>query len=335
MGFFGNTKSPPVSCPSCRLEEEARLLSDPRLNGRAPGSEGHRETAEYLLGRMRDLCLQPLFKEGFGQEIYGAARVAGRNLCGFLPGRTDRKILICAHYDHFAGIPGADDNAAALAIALEAARRLNPWTGQASLVFCFFDLEEPPNFLTPTMGSNFFAANCPFDLSEIVCAIVMDLCGHDVPIAGAENVLFAMGGEYRRFVLEAVEKASTEALPVLPVRNDRVGDLSDHHAFRVRGVPFLFLSCGWWEHYHKQTDSFEKLNLGKMRNIAEALVALVRQFDGLPFGAGAGWDAPDDFGRYEARSAGRLLGERIATEETALQEATTRIVGMLMGGAAR
>jgi len=335
MGIFSGTKPPPAANPGLRLEEEARLLSDPGLDGRAPGTDGHRAAADYLLRQMLDSRLQPLFDRSFGQDICGSTRVVGRNLCGFLPGRTNRKILICAHYDHFAGIPGADDNAAALAIALEALRRLHSWRGAASLVFCFFDLEEPPNFLTPTMGSNYFAAHCPFDLSEIVCAVVMDLCGHDVPIAGSENVLFAMGGEYCRFVLEAVQGVSTEALPVLPVRNDRVGDLSDHHAFRVRGVPFLFLSCGWWEHYHKPTDTFEKLNLGKMRNIADALVALVRRFDEGAAKPAAGWEAPADFERFEALSAGRLLAREVSTEEAALQEATTRIIGMLTGGASR
>jgi hypothetical protein len=326
---------PTPSPSSSWLEEAARFLSDRRLDGRAPGTEGHRLAAEYLLGKMRTLGLVPLFKGSFQQEVLGYTRPLGTNLCGFFPGKTERKILICAHYDHFAGIAGADDNAAALAIALEAGRRLQGWKGRASVVFCFFDLEEPPNFLQPTMGSNFFAANCPFDLSDIVCALVMDLCGHDLPIAGAENALIATGAEYRQFLLEAVQQASTAALPLLPVRNDRVGDLSDHHAFRVRGIPFLFLSCGWWEHYHKATDTFEKLSLGKMERIVETLLSLVRHLDSLAAGTGTRWESPPDFERYEALSAGRLLGSHIPAEERALQEATTRIIGMLAGGVPR
>ena len=46
---------------------------------------------------------------------------------------------------------------------------------------------------------------------------------------------------------------------LLPVLNDYVGDMSDHHVFRVNRRPYLFLSCGQWEHYHLPTDTPEPL----------------------------------------------------------------------------
>jgi len=59
------------------------------------------------------------------------------------------------------------------------------------------------------------------------------------------------------------------------VHNDLVADLSDHHAFRVRGVPYLFLSCGRWAHYHRETDTPDWLAWGKMALIRDYLVSLV------------------------------------------------------------
>jgi hypothetical protein len=56
--------------------------------------------------------------------------------------------------------------------------------------------------------------------------------------------------------------------------NDVVGDMSDHHAFRLRGVPFLFLSCGRWAHYHQPSDTPERLAWGKMALIRDYVVAL-------------------------------------------------------------
>ena len=36
-----------------------------------------------------------------------------------------------------------------------------------------------------------------------------------------------------------------------PLLNRYVGDLSDHHVFRVNKRPYLFLTCARWEHYHE------------------------------------------------------------------------------------
>ena len=64
------------------------------------------------------------------------------------------------------------------------------------------------------------------------------------------------------------------ALPLVVVHNDLVGDMSDHHAFRLRGVPYLFLSCGRWAHYHRETDTPDRLAWGKMALIRDYVVSL-------------------------------------------------------------
>nr|MDO8112073.1 hypothetical protein [Candidatus Sigynarchaeota archaeon] len=62
---------------------------------------------------------------------------------------------------------------------------------------------------------------------------------------------------------------------VLCTRNDRLGDMSDHHVFRINYKPFIFLSCGWWRHYHRSTDTIEQLNLEKVEAIGSFLVELI------------------------------------------------------------
>ena len=42
----------------------------------------------------------------------------------------------------------------------------------------------------------------------------------------------------------------------------------------MNGVPYLFLSCGRWRHYHAETDTPEKLNYAKMERMMQYLVAL-------------------------------------------------------------
>ena len=304
------------------LETDARFLSDPALDGRSPGSEGHQAAAAYLDRRLQDLGIAPGFAGSFFQEVAPDGTRIGQNICGILPGLESRTILVGAHYDHFMGIPGADDNAAALAITLETARQLLPWRGRSNLAVCFFDLEEPPNFLQASMGSVYFVQHCPLDVSTLICAIIMDLCGHDVPLPGAENSLFVLGAEYRQYLVEAVRTVDSPGLPLLMARNERIGDMSDHHAFRVRGLPFLFLSCGWWEHYHAATDTFERLNLKKMQATADSLARLVRQLDDV-----APSPAPAKaFSGIEAETFRRLTGLNVPANEADLNVAASRII---------
>ena len=169
------------------LSDTCRFLSDPKLDGRYPGSTGHETARRYLCDLLEALDFSPLFDDSWSQPVMDGAAQIGTNIGGIKPGVADRFILLGAHYDHFEGIPGADDNAAALSILLETSRLLSPWTGEHSLVLCFFDLEEPPYFLTGDMGSIFFTQHAPIDLSLIDCAIILDLCGHDVPIPGCES----------------------------------------------------------------------------------------------------------------------------------------------------
>jgi hypothetical protein len=43
--------------------------------------------------------------------------------------------------------------------------------------------------------------------------------------------------------------------------------MSDHGIFRENEVPYVFLSCGRWEHYHRPTDTPDRLNYSKMAAI--------------------------------------------------------------------
>ncbi len=50
--------------------------------------------------------------------------------------------------------------------------------------------------------------------------------------------------------------------------------MSDHHVFRLNRQPYLFLTCGRWAHYHRTSDTPEKLNYQKMAAITEYLTEL-------------------------------------------------------------
>ena len=73
----------------------------------------------------------------------------------------DRWVLVAAHYDHLgrAGghtYRGADDNAAAVAILVDVANSIARTRPQGrGILFAAFDAEEPPYFLSDSMGSEY------------------------------------------------------------------------------------------------------------------------------------------------------------------------------------
>src|SRR5204863_528647 len=68
-------------------------------------------------------------------------------------GRSKEIVILGAHYDTVPETPGADDNASAVAVLLEAARLLHGRPFRRTVRFVAFANEEPPHFYTDTMGS--------------------------------------------------------------------------------------------------------------------------------------------------------------------------------------
>ena len=243
-------------------------------SGRSTGSQGHTEAKQYLIDRLSTLSVEPYKGEGF--EIgYHASGQDYSNVVAIIEGKDPdlAPVLLGAHYDAVEGTPGADDNAAAVAILLDIAGKLEPHTFKRSVIFAFFDAEEPPNFLSTSMGSIRFFEDQRED--DIHCAIIMDLVGHDVPMQGFEDLVFVTGMESHPGLADTIESVLPfDGIRVLPLLNEYVGDLSDHHIFRVNEVPYLFLSCGIWAHYHRDTDTPDKLNYSKAGTIAELVASL-------------------------------------------------------------
>jgi Iap family predicted aminopeptidase len=150
------------------------------------GSAGHARARAYLERRLGELGLAPYRGDSYALSYRNPrARVESHNMVGVLPGRERRlpPVLIGAHYDSVIAAPSADDNAAAIAIALSAAEVLTATDRARDVVIALFDAEEPPYFLGPAMGSIRFCED-QADARGFHAAIVMDLVGHDFALPG-------------------------------------------------------------------------------------------------------------------------------------------------------
>jgi hypothetical protein len=276
------------------------LLCSERCAGRATGTPGGIAARREVVSAMRRVGLDP-----FEQPIPGCN---GANVLAPLSGDSERWVLVAAHYDHLgqAGddlYRGADDNAAAVAILVEVADRLGRTKPKGrGILFAAFDAEEPPYFLSSSMGSEHFARHPTIPLDKIDMMVCMDLVGHAIggkhlPDEVAKSV-FALGAE-RSEDTSAIVDGFASAVPGVHVRRADAGiipPLSDYDAFWRREVPFVFLTSGRSSRYHTPQDTPEHLDYAKMAATALWLERFVRETCERPeprvtFRAGARDDA--------------------------------------------
>jgi hypothetical protein len=281
---------------SKNLKRLVYALAQP--GGRMVGTDGHDEARALLDAELEALGCEPY--RGDGYELpYHEDGLDFCNLVGVIPGRDRSKkpVLIGAHYDSVIPHPCADDNASAVAVALEVGRMLMLEPPERDTVIALFDAEEPPYYLTEAMGSNRFYED-DMATQGVHAAVIMDMVGHDLqipvslipvarrlpglekaglPIPHLRQLLFMTGAESHP-ELEDMLRACDRPwrLPTIFVPNAAIGDMSDHGVFRRNGVPYLFLSCGRWQHYHEPSDTPDRLNYAKMARIARYTESLVR-----------------------------------------------------------
>lgn len=289
-----------------RQDTEAICYAD----GRKVGTPGHERARQHLLKRLAEIGCLPF--SGTSMELlYRHRKEDFCNLIGRIPGKDSRlpPLLIGAHYDSVIPFPCADDNAAAVAIALQAGRMIRESGGlRRDVIIAIFDAEEPPYFLGDAMGSQRFYEDHVQGRTTIHAAVVMDLVGHDISVPGEmlgsipgmgllksllpsfsrkdisvphlSSGLFVTGSESHAELPAALRSIGQPAgLKVIATQNEYIGDVSDHGVFRRNGVPYWFLSCGQWSHYHTPTDTPDRLNYDKMAAITRYLVQMVESLD--------------------------------------------------------
>jgi peptidase M28-like protein len=279
---------------------EARALVDHLCSracaGREPGTPQGAAARARIAAELERIGILPAGSDGFLQSVPGCR---GANVLGRIPGRgllAERVVLVAAHYDHLGEIDehdaywGADDNAAAIAILVDVARALAGRAGELDreVWFAAFDAEEPPYFLSDAMGSVHFMNTGLLARERLDMMVCMDLMGHALGTPELPDEVrrsfFVLGAERSAGTRSIVDEAGGTSRKVFPRRlaSDVLPALSDYYAFERARVPFLFLTCGRWEHYHEPTDTPEKLDYEKIIASADYLADLVLRMSQRP-----------------------------------------------------
>jgi hypothetical protein len=281
------------------LLEMVHFLSSKACNGRRVGTEGWEKAQAYICNQLSSASIEPLGKDYLESLPQLAGGLEGKNILAVVPGNgplASRYLLIEAHYDHLgedseqaAYYPGADDNAAAVAIILHAAKQyMNEQKADncRSLIIASFDAEEPPFFNSPDMGAERFCEMHSELLPQIDLAVILDLMGHGSGFrrdcSRLHEAFFIAGAEKCQIgpEIDAISQAVPELFPQR-IGNHAIPPLGNYIAFHKRKRPFLFLTAGRNKHYHSIEDSAEKLDYPKIQRTVQYLTLLIQRLSVL------------------------------------------------------
>jgi len=236
-----------------------------------------------------------------GRNIYEVDGKTVRNLEATLPGksRRDEIIVVGAHYDTVPGTPGANDNGTGVVTLLALARAFAGEQQDRTVRFVAFVNEEPPYFQTKNMGSHVYARRCKERNEKIVGMIALETIGYFSNAEGSQkvppglegsfpnkgNFLAFVGNEDSKYLADNCRIAFTNAsgIPAIaggfPVDVPGVG-WSDHWSFWQEGYPAVMVtdtSPYRYPHYHKASDTMEKIDFGNFTKAVEGFEAVVRR----------------------------------------------------------
>lgn len=296
--WHGQPPSPAKVDPA-RLEEHVRYLSVDCHPRHHLARENQQKAIAYITERLREA--------GGRMEVQEFATPSGNYqnvIAHFGPGDGPRYV-IGAHFDACGIQPGADDNASGVAGLLELARLLGKETTlPAHFELVAYNLEEPPFFAGPHMGSAIHAGSLRQAGAKVALMLSLEMIGYYRDERGSQsyssallgllypsraNFIALVGRWDQRGVVGTFKSACVGAadIPVVSIAAPAsmpAIDFSDHRNYWDRGYPALMITDTSFlrnPHYHQPTDTADTLDYRRMAEVVRMLHAgLLRHAQG-------------------------------------------------------
>lgn len=249
------------------LKEHIRYIASPSMKGRAPGSEGEKETAIYVTDVLSRYGLDMLSgAEGdeFGLKRENGDTLVSRNVLAFIQGSDkklkDKFIVVGARMDNLGTMTlnvdgeketyvycGANGNASGLAMLLELSRMLktNAPMLRRSVLICAFGASQE------MFAGSWYLLNRSFSATSDIEAMV----GLDVLGTASEGFLaYAFSNPDMEQMARALEGTLQ---PVYPKITSDQPFVSDQISFYDKEIPSIMFTNGRYPEYrtHKDTES--------------------------------------------------------------------------------
>ncbi len=291
--------SPPVTRAEADLAQRLRrhvvaIASEPHNIAHYAALE---KSAAYIEAELSALGYTP------ERQVYEADGHAVRNIEVVLspPGATaaTQSLVIGAHYDSAGIAPGANDNGTGTAAVLELARLLNgaPLADKRLRLVLFVN-EEPPYDRTPDMGSVRHAKGLEAKGERVAGMLSLETLGCFSDKPGTQEypapfglifpnkanfiAFVAMPGS-RAFLQEVVGafRSHTQFPTIGGTAPDQIDGIgwSDHWSFWKLGYPAVMVTdtaLFRYRHYHKATDTPDKVDYDKLARITFGLEQTIR-----------------------------------------------------------
>jgi hypothetical protein len=213
-------------------------------------------------------------------------------------------ILIGAHYDSVFGSPGANDNGSGVAALLALARRFAGKTAHHTLRFVAFVNEEPPNFLSNSMGSFVYARRCKARGDKISAMISLETIGYfsDAPHSQfypgpGFGLFYPKVGNFIGFVSNVPSRGLLRRVIALFRKHAKIPSegaalpsfvpgvsWSDQWSFWRNGYPGIMITDTApfrYPYYHSADDTPDKLDYDRFTLVVSGMEKVIQDLDKL------------------------------------------------------
>ena len=127
--------------------------------------------------RRREILLEQVAQHSWSFQLqqYSYAGQDGCNIIVDLNNDPPPTILLVAHYDAYTRSPGANDDASAIAVLIDAAEKLQLESLEHHLRMVFFDDEEPTQHWREPLGSQIYVEE--YGVQDLYAVLDFELCG--------------------------------------------------------------------------------------------------------------------------------------------------------------
>jgi Zn-dependent M28 family amino/carboxypeptidase len=265
-----------------QLLKDIEILSSDKYEGRKTGTRGAEMARSYIRDRFDAIGLKSFnasYEQTFSFKGNKGAVISGKNMIGYINGKTNNIIVVSAHYDHLGIVNneiynGADDNASGVAALLFMADYFIKNPPNNTLIFAAFDAEE-----MGLQGAKAFVANPPVALSRIKLNINMDMISHN-----EKGELYVCGTfkypELKKFF--AVSSPNPKVLFGHDDPKQGIDDWtnqSDQGAFNAKNIPFLYFGVEDHKDYHKASDEYQNINETFFIDASNSILEIINNID--------------------------------------------------------
>lgn len=266
--------------------EVMRTLSSDDMQGRRAGTEGNAKARAYISEQAARLNggvapTEDSFVRSMTRRNGDNFDAVGTNLTLILPGKTaGGPILeITAHFDHL-GVRGdevfngADDNASGVGALLAILKSFQKRPPEHEVRITWLDTEE-----SGLAGAYHYVETQVDDRPRVN----MNL---DMIAQNEAGTIYMSGAHHTPALKPLIEQAAASVDIRVKFGNDRPEDgasdwtmQSDHGAFHVVGIPFVYLGVEDHPHYHRATDEFATIPIASYHAAVEFAVNAAHVLD--------------------------------------------------------